>query len=209
MTGASPGSYTVRVKNSDGQLSNGVTITLTNPAPSVGSINPSTVPASTFDLTISGSGFDGGAIDQIYLGSTFIGNGTILSRSNTQIVVREFMTGASLGNYTVKVKNSDGQLSNGVTLTLASLAPSINSISPSAVAPSTFDLTINGNNFDGGAIDQIFFGSTLIGNGTILSRSNTQIVVREFMTGATKGNYTVKVKNSNGQLSNGVTLTLQ
>ncbi|HYV06407.1 MAG TPA: IPT/TIG domain-containing protein [Blastocatellia bacterium] len=95
-----------------------------------------------------------------------------------------------------------------LSLTLTS-PPSISSISPTSVAASTFDLTINGSNFDSGAIDQIYFGSTLIGNGSILSRSSTRIVVREFMTGATRGNYTVKVKNSDGRLSNGVTLTLQ
>jgi hypothetical protein len=72
----------------------------------------------TFDLTINGSNFDAGAIDQIYLGSTLIGNGTLLSRSSTRILVREFMSGASLGTYTVKVKNSDNGLSNGVPLTL-------------------------------------------------------------------------------------------
>src|SRR6185295_3271067 len=112
----------------------------------------------------------------------------------------EFMTGASPGNYTVKVKNSNGVLSNGLTLTVNS-PPVINSISPTSVSPSTFDLTFNGSNFNSTAFEQVFFGSQLVGSGTVLSRTGTQIVVREFMTGASPGNYTVKMKNADGQLS--------
>ena len=93
---------------------------MTSPTPQISSISPTSVVASTFDLTINGTGFDNGAIDQVFLGSTFIGNGTILSRTSTRIVVREFMTGADAGNYTVKVRNSDQQLSNGVTLNVTS-----------------------------------------------------------------------------------------
>jgi hypothetical protein len=181
------------------------------PAPSITSINPTSIGPSAFDLTIGGSNFDSGAIDQIYFGNTFVGNGTILSRTATQIVVHEAMSTATLGTYAVKVKNSDGQLSNGLPLTLTQTqtpAPTIVSISPSSVAPSIFDLTINGSNFDNGAIDQVFFGSNFVGNGTILSRSATQIRVRESMTTAALGNYTVKVKNSDGQLSNGVGLAI-
>src|SRR5207302_8497335 len=174
-------------------------------APAIAGISPTSVSPSTFDLTINGTNFDGNAIDQIYFGSSFVGNGQILSRTgSTQIVVREFMSTATLGTYTVKVRNSDGQLSNGKPLTLAQTqtpAPTLNAINPSSTAPSTFDLTINGINFDNGAIDQIYFGSSLVGNGQILSRTNGQIVVRESMSTATPGVYTVKVKNSDGQLS--------
>jgi len=181
-------------------------------APTIAGINPTSVSPSTFDLTINGTNFDGNAIDQVYFGSSFVGNGQILSRTgSTQIVVREFMSTATLGTYTVKVRNSDGQLSNGKSLMLAQTqtpAPTLNAINPSSTAPSTFDLTINGINFDDGAIDQIYFGSSLVGNGQILSRTSAQIVVRESMSTATPGVYTVKVKNSDGQLSNGLGLTL-
>jgi len=179
--------------------------------PSISSITPGSVTPSVFNLTISGNNFDASAIEQIYFGNNFVGNGTILSHSNTQIVVQESMSTATLGTYTVKVKNSDGQLSNGMPLVLTQTqtsAPSISSISPASVAPGVFDLTINGSNFDNGAIDQVFFGSSLVGSGTIRSRTNNQIVVTESMPTATLGTYTIKVKNSNGQVSNGLGLTL-
>lgn len=100
----------------------GATLTITTPtpaAPTISSISPSSVTASTFTLTINGSNFDSGAVDQVYNPSgTFIGQGTIVSRSSTQIVVTEAMGGTGAGNYTVKVKNSNGQLSNGATLNI-------------------------------------------------------------------------------------------
>jgi hypothetical protein len=138
-----------------------------------------------------------------------MGQGVIKSRTSTQIVVTENMTGTGAGNYTVKVKNSDGQLSNGVTLTITAASPVISYISPSSAAASSFDLTIYGSNFDSGAVDQIYTPTgAFMGQGVIKSRTGTQIVVTENMTGTGTGNYTVKVKNSTGQLSNGVTLTI-
>lgn len=66
-------------------------------------------------------------MDQVYkLDESFLGQGVIQSRSSTQILVTEQMAGAAPGNYTVKVKNPDGQLSNGMTLRLlaqVSVAP--------------------------------------------------------------------------------------
>ena len=88
-------------------------------APTSTSINPSSSGAGTFELTINGSNFDSGAVDQVYTPTgAFMGQGAVKSRSATQIVVVEYMNGAGPGNYIVNVKNSDGQESNGVTLTI-------------------------------------------------------------------------------------------
>ncbi|MCD4760536.1 hypothetical protein K8R42_01425, partial [bacterium] len=164
-------------------------------------------------LTITGNNFDTSAVDQIFWKSDghFVGQGTILSQTNTEIVVRQFMTGTE-GVYVVKVKNADGQLSNSVDLTVTApttSAPQITSITPTQITASTFDLTITGNNFDTSAVDQIFwkFDGHFVGQGTILSQTNTKIVVRQFMSG-TEGVYVVKVKNADGQLSNGMDLTI-
>ncbi|MEW6209520.1 MAG: IPT/TIG domain-containing protein [Acidobacteriota bacterium] len=307
MDGVGAGSYRVRVRNSDGQRSNEVTLTVTSPGPQISSINPTSIEGKTFTLTINGSGFDpNGAIDEIVFPNGFVGSGTanggLVSRSSTQIVVTERMAGAAPGNYTVKVKNPDGQRSNGVILTLISVVsvspssgsagtqfsyqgngftkdfwatshlrkpdgtefptlriatnssgqfthtinstgfapgtyevwaiddntgissahvtftvtgsppPQVNSINPTSVAPSTFTLTINGRDFDSGAIDEIVFPNGFVGsgaaNGGLISRSNTQLVVRETMSGVGSGTYRVRVKNLDGQRSNEVTLTV-
>ncbi len=214
--GSGTHTVTLDVVNSAGihdNTSGTIVVTETSAAaPIVDFITPTSVAPSIFDLTINGSNFDANSIDQIYFGNSFVGNGQIISRTgSTQIKVRESMSSATLGTYTVRVKNSDGQLSNGLPLTLNQTqnpAPAIVSINPSSVTPSVFDLTINGTNFDNGAIEQLFFGTSLVGSGTILSRTATQIRARESMTTATLGTYTVKVRNSDGQLSNGVGLAL-
>jgi hypothetical protein len=90
--------------------------------PKILGIMPSAAVGSTFDLTIRGSGFDPtGAVEQVYQpnGSQWL-QGTVKSRSATEIVVTESMAGAAPFSqpYLVKVKNPDGQLSNGAPLTL-------------------------------------------------------------------------------------------
>ncbi len=92
-----------------------------SPPPTITSITPSSAIAGTFDLTINGSNFDAGAVDQVYTPTgAFMGQGIIKSRTSSQIVVTESMGGTGTGNYTVKVKNSNGQESNGMTLTITS-----------------------------------------------------------------------------------------
>lgn len=88
--------------------------------PYISKITPSTKTAGTFDLTIEGTNFDSGTVDQIYWGGDghYVGSGVVQSRTSTKIVVREYMSGATRGNYIVKVKSSDGLISNGKTLTI-------------------------------------------------------------------------------------------
>ena len=73
-----------------------------------------------FTLTINGTGFDAaGAIEQIFNpDSSLFGSGTIVSRTDTQIVAVESMDGAAPGDYTVRVLNPDTQVSNVRKLTL-------------------------------------------------------------------------------------------
>ncbi len=60
-----------------------------------------------------------------------MGNGSVTSRSTTQIITTQSMTGAAPGTYTIKVLNSNGQRSNGIGLTLfdqVSVSPSSGSV---------------------------------------------------------------------------------
>jgi hypothetical protein len=107
------------------------------PTPQISSITPNQTAAGTFDLTINGNYFDSsGAVDQIYWKADqhFVGNGTIKTRSATQIVVTESMANATPGAYVIKVKNSDGNISNGADLTItAQPFKSVVSFSPQNV----------------------------------------------------------------------------
>jgi len=95
--------------------------------PSISSISPTNVQAGQFTLTINGSNFDTGAIDEFYTPSgqrmgSGVQSGGLVSRSSTQIVVRENLTGAPAGTYSIKVKNSDGKMSNSINIVVAATA---------------------------------------------------------------------------------------
>ena len=189
----------------------GETVTITQDAvvpagsvPQILRVSPASVPASTFLMTITGQNFDSGAVDRIYFQGALVGAGVIQSRSGTEIIVRQMTTGAQPGTYQVRVLNGNGQLSAPVNFEITAPSagvPLITSVSPASVPASTFTMTITGQNFDSGAVDRIYFQDVLVGAGVIQSRSATEIVVRQMMTGAQPGTYQVRVLNGNGQLS--------
>jgi hypothetical protein len=132
----------------------GVSPTVTNP--NIASVSPTQVQAGQFTLTINGSNFDSGAIDQFYTPSgQLMGSGAqsggLVSRSSNQIVVRENLTGAPAGTYTVRVKNSDGKLSGPINILVAATAP------PTPVSQLSSAVVNAFNNLGGSSV----FGSTL------------------------------------------------
>ncbi|MBI4972968.1 MAG: hypothetical protein HZC16_04025 [Candidatus Omnitrophica bacterium] len=92
-------------------------------APSITSIRQSPPVNGTFTLTINGSGFDSGAIAQIYNSSgKHIGSGGLSGKPhNNQMAVK--LKDLKSGKYTVKVKNQDGQFSNAITLIIPKPVP--------------------------------------------------------------------------------------
>ena len=165
------------------------TIVIAGAAPKITAITPTSVRPSTFTLTITGSAFDSNAIDQIYWKSSgsLVGNGTILSRTSTQIVVQEFMTGATAGTYQVRVRNGDGTLSNAMDLTLAAvpdppvlLSPGASSEGQSVPTPTpTFQWNGNGTSYSlrilrspYGAADTVYSRSGLTGTAFSLPAGN-------------------------------------
>jgi TATA-box binding protein (TBP) (component of TFIID and TFIIIB) len=198
------GVYDVKVKNSNGKISNVKTLTIKAPVsltPKIESINPSTITAGTFDLTVKGSNFDSQPIVQIFQNGKLVATGTIKSRSSTRIVVTESLKNS--GVYRVMVKNKDGKTSNLKELTIKSQSslttvPKIDSISPSTTTAGTFDLTVKGSNFNPSSVVQIYLKSNRqpVTSGIIKSRTgSTEIVVTISLT---PGNYIVKVKNPYG-----------
>ena len=132
--------------------------------PQIASISPTQVQAGQFTLTINGSNFDSGAADQFYTPSgQYMGSGALsgglISRNSNQIVVRENLTGAPAGNYTVRVKNSDGKMSNSINILVSATA----SPTPTSQLSSS---VINVYNTSGGSS---VFGATLPQNYTTLS----------------------------------------
>jgi IPT/TIG domain len=190
-SGATTGNVVVTVA---GAASNGVTFTVTTPAPSITTLNPSSAVAGT-PVTITGTNF--GASPGT---STVTFNGTAGSPTNwsaTSIVV-PVPVGATTGNVVVTV---GGAPSNGVNFTVAISSPSITTLNPNSGIVGT-SVTITGTNF--GATQGT---STIKFNGTTATPtgwSATSIVV-PVPTGATTGNVVVSV---GGIASNGVNFTV-
>jgi len=146
--------------------------------PQIASISPPQVQAGQFTLTINGSNFDSGAIDQVYNPSgQLIGSGAqsggLVSRSSNQIVVRENLTGAPAGTYTVKVKNSDGKLSNPINIVVTSvvqLTPTLTQTPASGPVGTTF--TQKGSGFTQNRTATIW-GRDSVGNVARIGTINT------------------------------------
>jgi hypothetical protein len=189
--GATTGNVVVTV---GGVASNGVAFTITTPAPSITSLNPTTGPVAT-SVTITGGNF--GASQGT---STVSFNGTAATPSSwsaTSIAV-PVPSGATTGNVVVTV---GGMASNGVTFTVTTPGPSITSLNPTSGAVGT-SVTITGANF--GASQGT---STVTFNGTVAAPTSWSAtsLVAPVPPGATTGNVVVTV---GGVVSNGTSFTV-
>jgi len=191
-TGATTGNVVVTV---GGVASNGVSFTVTVPAPSITSVNPASglVGAS---VTITGANF--GATQGT---STVKFNGTAATPTSWSAtsIVAAVPTGATTGNVVVTV---GGVASNGVSFTVTVPAPSITSLNPTSGLVGT-SVAISGANF--GATQGT---STVKFNGTTATPTgwSATSIAAQVPAGATSGNVVVTV---GGVASNGVGFTVQ
>ncbi len=190
-TGATTGSVLVTVGS---QTSNAAAFTVTVPAPSISTLNPTSGPVGT-SVTIAGASF--GAMQGT---STVKFNGTIATPSSWSVssIVVPVPSGATSGNVVVTV---GGQSSNAVAFTVTIPAPSITTLNPPSGSVGT-SVTIAGANF--GATQGT---STVKFNGTTATPTNwsASSIVVPVPTGATTGMVVVTV---GAQTSNGVTFTV-
>lgn len=215
MAGAAPFAqpYTVKVKNPDGQLSNGIGLTLYDQV----SVSPGSGNAGTV-FSYTGQGFTGSFGVTSHLkrpDGTEFSTKQIATNASGKFSDIIDSTGFAAGTYDVwAIDNNTGVSSTHVTFSVSVLVctPTLSSISPTSIIGSTFTLTANGSCFDSsGAVLQVYQPSgSFMGNGAVISRSTTQIVTTQSMAGAAPfaQPYTIKALNPNGQQSNGMGLTL-
>ena len=93
---------------------------------------------------------------------------------------------------------------------LASPAPSVGSLTPSAAVGSTLTLTIEGTGFDAKAstVDVLDAAGRRVAAGMVTDRSADRLAATVALAGASPGRYEVRVSNPDGTRSKGVTLTL-
>ena len=190
-SGATTGNVVVTVS---GVASNGVSFTVTVPAPSITTLSQTSGPVGT-SVIIAGANF---GATQGTSTVTFNGTaGTPTIWSGTSITV-PVPSGATTGNVVVTV---GGVASNGVSFTVTVPAPSITTLSQTS-GPVGTSVIIAGANFGAaqGTSTVTFNGMT----GKPASWSGTSITV-PVPSGATTGNVVVTVS---GVASNGVSFTV-
>jgi hypothetical protein len=220
--GGFAGTWTVRVNNPDGQISNAVSflVTTTSPAPNISTVTPSSMPAdSTINqtLTINGNSFKSGATLTFDppTGPNINSTASKLTFVSSNRFSYELNNGGLAGTWTVRVRNPDGQTSNAVSflVTITGPAPQITTVTPGSMpADSTFNqtLTINGGNFKSGATLTFVrpTGATLNSDATKLTFVSSNRFSYELNNGGTVGTWTVRVNNPDGQTSNAGSFTV-
>jgi len=190
-SGATTGNVIVTV---GGQTSNGVSFTVTTPAPNIVNLNPASGLVGT-PVTITGTNF---GTAQGSSSVKFNGTTTTPTSWSATSITAPVPAGATTGNVVVTVA---GQVSNGVNFTVIAPPPGITSLNPTSGLAGA-SVTITGANFGAsqGSSTVKFNGTTA----TATSWSTTSIVAK-VPNGASTGNVVVTV---GGQASNGTSFTV-
>ncbi|HPS23787.1 MAG TPA: PKD domain-containing protein [Methanoregulaceae archaeon] len=216
LSGAKVGAWDVVVTNTDGQsgtLPNGFFITYPN-APTVTAVEPSkAVNSGIVTITnLSGTGFEEGATVNFSKGLATIAAENIVVNSLVNITCSVNLTGAEIGQWNITVTNDDGQsgtLDNAFEVVYP--APEIGGISPpSGANNAVVNVTISGAFFkDTPAVNLTKEGSTTI-SGTNVTIVNAGTIKCDLpLAGAALGNWSVTVRNPDGQVSNSLNFTVE
>jgi len=191
-----------------------VTPTATSsPAPVVTGITPSAGGAGSTvsGASIDGANFQSGATVRLTRsGYPDIPGTSVVFVSANQLTATFSLGGAAAGQYTVIVRNPDGQtgtpLSNGFTVTNA--APTVTAISPETAysgVPVQID-SITGTNFLSGATVRLSRGTGTITATNVTVVSSTRISCTADLIGAATGQWNVTVTNPDLQSGTGINL---
>ena len=206
--------WTVTVTNPNGQASNTYGFQVVAPAggaPVITGVSPNPVTGSNSaqTVTINGTGF----VNKPTVFVTWTGNSTTIAAagvtfiSSTQLQM-SIVTQTNADNWTVTVTNPSGQASNTYGFQVvapATGAPVITSVSPNPVtgSASSQTMTINGTGFV--SKPSVFVtwtgGSATIATTGVTFLNATQLQI-SINVGVTADNWTIKVTNPSGQVSN-------
>ena len=195
-TYASTGTYTVTLRvedNRGGSNTAQTTAQINNPAPSLTSINPSTMMAGSPELilTLNGNNFVNASI-------VSFNNQQFASRYISKTQIEATIPASAIltpGTYPVKVINPapGGGESSPLVFTVLNPAPSLSSISPTSITAGSpdFTLILNGDNFLATSIVNF---NTQQYPATFISKNQIKSAIPSTAI-ATAGNYSVKVTN--------------
>ena len=216
----SPGNWSIRVNNPDGQPSNVFSFTVQSviQSPTISSINPSApfVKSIDQDVTVFGSNFQ----PNLTVTVTFPGgsSGTLSGTQVQNLTPSSFVlriTLGSAGGWSMRINNPDGGQSPNFSFTVTNntQTPTISSINPSNPIMQGADqnVTVSGMNFVDGLKVNVTFPSggigTLQGTGQIQSVTANSFLMRITLNAA--GTWTMRVINPNGSQSSQFTFAVQ
>jgi len=168
LLGAAPGTWNILVINPEGKTSGMLTFTVNSPTPTISTSTPATgVRGTSVSITsLTGTGFQPGALVDYYYGTTRINMTDINVISGTRISgTLNIPSGATAGSYGVRVINTDGTTASRTgRFTVTNPPPTVTAISPvqgrdgMTVSP----IVVTGTNFLTGARVRLYRGTTLI-----------------------------------------------
>ena len=189
-----------------GATTNGVTFTVTA-APTLTSISPTSgAQGANVPVALTGTNFAANATVNVSDSAVTVSNVVVVSA--TQITATfGIASNANVGGDTVRV-TSGGVTTNGVTFTVISMVPVLNSISPAGGgAGNSVPVTLTGANFVAGATLSSTNGGLSFSNVNVVS--GTQITATiSIASNASPGSAPVMVNTSYGT-SNAVGFTIQ
>jgi lamin tail-like protein/IPT/TIG domain-containing protein len=166
--------------------------------PRLTGIAPDRVPidSAPFDMIVDGSGFEADSavvIDSLPVTTTFLNEGRLSSR------VPESVTSVA-GPHLISVRNTGGNRSNAMTLTIVPRPPLLSSVIPRVVivGSSASLLFVSGENFDPAA--KVLVEETVAAT-TFTSARELRATVPGNLT-STLGTRSLRVRNGDGQVSN-------
>lgn len=204
ITLADPGNYAIRVINPGGSQSNSLNFTPQN-CLSVSGINPALPTQSNVnqDVTVNGNGFTANLTVIVTLpdNSTITLSGAqILNVTSSSFTMRATLN--ATGQWKIKVRNPNGDLSNIFSFTVQSPAPpTVTSINPTSPVSSNADqnVTVNGSNFQPGLTVTVTFPNS--GTATLSGTQIQNVTANSFtmrITLGEVGTWCIRVNNPNG-----------
>jgi len=180
-----------------------------NPAPTVTSLSPSSIPAGSADtwLTMRGTGFLPTSYASTYGYPPRFVTEYVSSTELKVLIPVNTISSLNGGDFRISVTNPPpGGGTAGATLTITPAVPVITSISPSSVPAGSFGfvLTISGSNFYFGT--DVWWNDTAAQSTFVNPSQITFPVPGYLLTNA--GTVTIKVQNAVNTFSNAVTFTI-
>jgi hypothetical protein len=206
---ATLGTRRVQARNSDGQLSNELLLTVVPVRPRILSLTPAQISAGSlgFQLRVIGIRFTPSLtviLDQTPLTTTFVSASELRAEVHADLV-------ASPAAHAISVQSGDGAISDEVAFQVVPIPPVIDSISPSSAVEGTGDLqvAINGDKFKPGSVVRLI--QSITAGDQLPTEFVSEHLVRTKVPGThtrTPGRVLLRVENPDRGVSNAAVLDI-